>query len=113
MRIQIALALLALTDGVGTVTAFHAAVPTIASRTRVVQETSFVGLRMSNEDCGCGDTAVVGGKPTDRALSIDPREAVRKGTIYSVSGEPKTMDELLGTPSNSGVAVVVFLRSLG
>lgn len=64
------------------------------------------------KDCGCADVQYAG-EPSDRAKSLDARQAIRKGAFYRVSGEPVDMDELLGEPQESGVSICVFLRSLG
>lgn len=61
-----------------------------------------------NPDCGC-DT-IYSGKPSDRARSLDARRAIASATIFSVNGDPTSINELIGT---RGSAVVVFLRSLG
>jgi hypothetical protein len=64
------------------------------------------------EDCGCADV-MFAGDPSDRAKSIDARQALRNTKIYRVSGEPVLMDDLLGEPETNGVSIVVFMRSLG
>ena len=53
------------------------------------------------------------GKPTERALNLDIRNEIRKSSFFDVEGNSVTMDDLLGEPFQSGVSVVVFLRSLG
>lgn len=54
------------------------------------------------------------GKPTERAMNMDIRQEVRKSSFLDVNGNSLTIDELIGEPSqDSGVSVVVFLRSLG
>jgi hypothetical protein len=53
------------------------------------------------------------GKPTERALNLDIREEIRKSSFFDVEGNTVTMDKLIGEPSQSGVSVVVLLRSLG
>lgn len=58
-------------------------------------------------------TTTFEGKPTERAMNMDLREQVRKGSFFNVNGDSVTIDELIGTPSESGVSIVVFLRSLG
>jgi hypothetical protein len=71
---------------------------------------------LSKDDiqCSCAVEPVVSGKPSPIALARNPREAIQSGAIFSVDGERKTMDDIIGLPSDdSGVSVVVFLRSLG
>mmetsp|Transcript_8792 Transcript_8792/g.17956 ORF Transcript_8792/g.17956 Transcript_8792/m.17956 type:complete len:127 (+) Transcript_8792:292-672(+) len=65
-----------------------------------------------DEDCGCGG-AVVSGRPSDTAKTLDPRVAIGKSTFLTLDGEETSMNQLLGEPSNSGTSLVVFLRSLG
>mmetsp|Transcript_23760 Transcript_23760/g.42892 ORF Transcript_23760/g.42892 Transcript_23760/m.42892 type:complete len:112 (+) Transcript_23760:374-709(+) len=66
-------------------------------------------LGSSTEDCGCGG-AILDGKPSDRARSIDPRQAIRNASFLNLNGGTVTFDEILDP---SGVSVVVFLRSFG
>ena len=70
-------------------------------------------MTTTEEDCGCGDTVILSGKPSDKARSIDPRQAIRKSSIYTINGEKTNMDNLIGIPKESGISIVVFLRSLG
>ena len=58
-------------------------------------------------DCGC---TTFSGKPSDKALAIDPRQAVGAKPIFSVNGEQTNVNDLIGT---KGTSVVIFLRSLG
>ena len=64
-------------------------------------------------DCGCAST-IFSGKPSDVARASNPRESIRKGSIYSLDAQEVVMDDLLKS-KNSGkpVSIVVFLRSLG
>ena len=64
------------------------------------------------ENCGCQET-VYSGKPSDFARSLNPREAVRGTTFFSVDGAATTMDDLIGRPTDDRLSVVVYLRSLG
>jgi len=59
------------------------------------------------------DAAQVSGEPSDFAKATDPRQAIREVTIYCISGEPTTMDELIGEPKRGTKSIVVLLRSLG
>jgi hypothetical protein len=60
-----------------------------------------------NVDCGC---TIYSGKPSDKARSVDARRAIGTAPIFSVNGDPTSINELIGS---HGTAVVVFLRSLG
>jgi hypothetical protein len=71
-------------------------------------------LFMSTADCGCGDNVLLSGRPSDKARSLDPRQAIRKNSIYTVDGLETNMDELIGAPSDTtAVSIVVLMRSLG
>ena len=70
-------------------------------------------MATTEADCGCGDNIRLSGKPSDKARSIDPRQAVRKSSIYTIHGQETNMDTLIGIPTESGTSIVVFLRSLG
>jgi len=74
--------------------------------------TKCASLFVSNqEECGC-PTTITSGKPSKKALSINPREEITKSTVFTLNGEVITMNQLL--PSNDdGVSIVVFLRSFG
>mmetsp|Transcript_31870 Transcript_31870/g.52553 ORF Transcript_31870/g.52553 Transcript_31870/m.52553 type:complete len:111 (+) Transcript_31870:126-458(+) len=67
----------------------------------------YVALFQSAEDCGC---TTFSGKPSEKALTIDPRESIGSNPIYTVNGEQTSINEQIGT---TGSSVVVFLRSLG
>jgi hypothetical protein len=67
-------------------------------------------LSASTDDCGCTQFS---GKPSEKAQSLNARQAVRSSTFYTVNGQPTTMDDLIGPPENGQTSVVVFLRSLG
>mmetsp|Transcript_25667 Transcript_25667/g.36209 ORF Transcript_25667/g.36209 Transcript_25667/m.36209 type:complete len:128 (+) Transcript_25667:219-602(+) len=67
-----------------------------------------------DEDCGCGTPLVLSGNPSSKARSLNPREAIRKSTFFTVSGDTTSIDNLIGEPSSTnGVSVVVLLRSFG
>jgi hypothetical protein len=71
-------------------------------------------LSMSTADCGCGDSVILSGRPSDKARSLDPRQAIRKNSIYTVDGLETNMDELIGAPGDTtAVSIVVLMRSLG
>lgn len=78
------------------------------------------------DDCGCGDTTgdrtptIFSGKPSNIAKKLNPRQAIRNGSIYNLYGEEVTMDKILvrnnnsnNNNNNNNVSIVVFLRSLG
>ena len=76
------------------------------------------------DDCGCGDTTgdrtttFFSGRPSNTAKKLNPRKAIRNGSIYNLYGEEVTMDNILvrnnnNNNNNNNVSIVVFLRSLG
>jgi len=68
----------------------------------------------TDEDCGCSDTVVFEGEPSDRARNLNAREAVRSHPLYDADGQKIVMDDLIGPPDKKGKpSIVVFLRSLG
>jgi len=69
--------------------------------------------QQQGEDCGCGPDTLMSGNPSSRAKDLNPREAVRRSPLYTVDGAVTNMDNLIGEPSQSGVSIVVFLRSFG
>ena len=72
-----------------------------------------ISTPLGMSSCGC-DEAILSGKPSVVAKTIDPRRAIRTKTLYNINGESTSMDEILGTPkAQQDPAVVVFLRSLG
>ena len=74
----------------------------------------YAALNDINVDCGCSDSIVYSGEPSDRAKSLDARQAIRASTFYNVNGDLVTFDQLIGTPeSNTKPVIAVFLRSLG
>jgi hypothetical protein len=83
-------------------------------------KTSLLSM-ISTADCGCGDNVILSGKPSDKARSIDPRQAIRKNSIYTVNGLETNMDKLIGAPTSdttttaaaAAVSIVVLMRSLG
>mmetsp|Transcript_21905 Transcript_21905/g.60906 ORF Transcript_21905/g.60906 Transcript_21905/m.60906 type:complete len:119 (+) Transcript_21905:44-400(+) len=71
----------------------------------------FATSTQQDQDCGCADDAIVfRGEPSDRAKSLNHREAIQNVPFCNVNGESVTMSGLL--PSDN-VSIVVFLRSLG
>lgn len=66
------------------------------------------------EDCGCATTTPTqfSGKPSEKAKSINVREAIRETPFYSVNGERTQMDDVV-FGNGQQASVVVFLRSLG
>jgi hypothetical protein len=64
------------------------------------------------DDCGCQDT-IFSGKPSEFARNTNHREDIRKHTFLSVNRDSVSMDDLIGSPSEEQISVVVFLRSLG
>mmetsp|Transcript_422 Transcript_422/g.603 ORF Transcript_422/g.603 Transcript_422/m.603 type:complete len:110 (-) Transcript_422:561-890(-) len=75
----------------------------ISSRTKATHHYS-----STSEDCGCATTNF-SGNPSNKAKSINVREAMRGTPFYTVNGDRTQMDDVLG----KRVSVVVFLRSLG
>ena len=70
------------------------------------------GLSSSNTDdidCGCASTTF-SGKPSDIARNLNPRQAIRNGSIFSLDSEEVRVDTLL---EKHPVSIVVFMRSLG
>ena len=67
------------------------------------------------EDCGCNGDTTFSGEPSDRVRKdINLRQAIRSSSLFRVSGDEVTMDELIGEPNAmKKPAIVVFLRSLG
>lgn len=63
----------------------------------------------TDEDCGCGG-ATVSGAPSEAARALDPRVAIEQSTLFTLDGEERNMNTLIG---ESGTSLVVFLRSLG
>ena len=63
----------------------------------------------TDEDCGCGG-ATVSGAPSEAARALDPRVAIGQSTLFTLSGEERSMNTLIGETETS---LVVFLRSLG
>jgi hypothetical protein len=78
-------------------------------------------VAIDDADCGCGDTGsrttIFSGKPSNIAKKLNPRQAIRNGSIYNLYGEEVTMDNILvrndNNNNNNNVSIVVFLRSLG
>jgi len=67
-----------------------------------------------DDNCGCSSTnTIFSGKLSDTARSLNFREEIRKCSIFSVDGQSKSMDELVGKPNDGTTSTVVFLRSLG
>ena len=68
----------------------------------------------SDDDCGCGDVIMLG-KPTPKAKAINARQVLSQHSVKNTLGQEIRMDELLasGDTTQSGVSIVVFLRSLG
>ena len=62
-----------------------------------------------DEDCGCGG-ATVSGAPSEAARALDPRVAIGQSTLFTLNGEERNMNTLIGETETS---LVVFLRSLG
>ena len=62
-----------------------------------------------DEDCGCGG-ATVSGAPSEAARALDPRVAIGQSTLFTLNGEERSMNTLIGETETS---LVVFLRSLG
>lgn len=85
----------------------------VASRNNLSFSTLQATMNDVETDCGCAST-IFSGKPSDVARASNPREAIRKGSIYSLDAQEVVMDDLLKS-KNSGkpVSIVVFLRSLG
>jgi hypothetical protein len=67
-----------------------------------------VASSMDNTDCGCNDV-VFAGEPSDRAKSLDARQAIRNVPFKTVDGETVTFDQI----SSKDVVITVLLRSLG
>lgn len=76
--------------------------------TRILHDNS-AALYQSTADCGCADTTF-SGKPSEKALTINPRPALGSTPIFTVNGKQTSIDEQIGT---TGSSIVVFLRSLG
>lgn len=80
----------------------------ISSRIRP-WSTPYVGLSNVSEDCGCGG-ATVSGNPSDKARSINPREAVAETSLFTIDGQTTKLNDIL---PQKGTSLVVFTRSLG
>lgn len=63
----------------------------------------------NDEDCGCAST-LYSGKPSEIAKAANPRQAIRKASVFSLDDKQVVMDDLL---EKQPVSIVVFLRSLG
>jgi len=64
-------------------------------------------------DCGCNPT-IYSGKPVEIARDLNPREAIRYGSIFGIDSEEVQIDHLLENEMlGNSVSIVVFLRSLG
>ena len=75
---------------------------------------SLFATTTTKEDCGCsGGPEILSGDVPEVARSLNPRQALRKTNVFSVSGESVSMDELLNRRGEDSVSVLVFLRSLG
>mmetsp|Transcript_4959 Transcript_4959/g.7520 ORF Transcript_4959/g.7520 Transcript_4959/m.7520 type:complete len:127 (+) Transcript_4959:180-560(+) len=85
----------------------------VRERQRIVHAVKLLATNDA-EDCGCGTPMVLSGDPSSKARSLNPREAIRKSTFYTVNGEKTSIDKLVGEPqSDNGVSIVVLLRSFG
>jgi hypothetical protein len=82
----------------------HLAARTLHNSAALYQSTT------TTADCGCADTTTFSGKPSEKALTINPRPALGSTPIYTVDGKQTSIDEQIGT---TGSSIVVFLRSLG
>lgn len=85
------------------------AVARVAPHASSSVRTGLSSLNTDEIDCGCGPT-IFSGKPSDMARNLNPREAIRSGSIFNLDAEEIRMDDLLG---KSPVSIVVFMRSLG
>lgn len=68
-----------------------------------------VGLSAESEDCGCGG-AVISGKPSDKARSLNPRDAIGKSTLRTLDGIETSLNDIL---PQKGTSLLVITRSLG
>lgn len=68
---------------------------------------------LNDNDCGCSRTTF-SGAPSNVAKELNFREAIRKGSIFSLDSDEVKMDDLLENKNGgNSLSVVVFLRSLG
>lgn len=50
------------------------------------------------------------GNPSDKARSINPREAVAETSLFTIDGQTTKLNDIL---PQKGTSLVVFTRSLG
>lgn len=93
-------------------TLFATQVESFASPT-VSRLANHQGILKAVPGSACGCDTLVSGNPSVKARSIDPREAVRSASFYTVNGERTNMDDLIGKPTTKATSIVVFMRSLG
>lgn len=58
-------------------------------------------------------TTIYSGEPTFRAKQIDIRQLITTANIYTVYGDPVSVNDVIGSSTNDATSIVVFLRSLG
>merc|ERR1719401_1874814 len=64
----------------------------------------------SKNDCEC-ESIITSGKPSSKALSMNPREAIQNSFVYSLCGVEIAFDDVIS--NGGGVSLVVLLRSFG
>lgn len=98
----------------GGANAFQVAPPPRTGTLPLPQERTRLFASTEEEDCGCGGPEILSGDVPEQRKSQNPRLAMRKASVYRVSGESVSMDELIGgNGTEDKLSVVVFLRSLG
>lgn len=90
----------------------RALIPSCAN-SNIISSSAF--MSSVSDDCGCQQEqeTVYSGKPSESAMALDAREAIRNKRFLSVDGDSISMDDLIGKTNENKVSIVVFLRSLG
>lgn len=80
------------------------------ARHKVIHKHNTIYASNSGNDCECA-SIITSGNPSSKALSIDPRDAIKNSFVYSLCGIEMAFDDIIS--NGGGVSLIVLLRSFG